>query len=70
MSRDFLNHVVWRKSSRSLNENAQCVEVALTPHAVGIRDSRDPAGPALMVDAAGWTMFIGAIKHHGFRPGT
>ncbi|WP_204004796.1 DUF397 domain-containing protein, partial [Micromonospora lutea] len=68
MSRDFLDHTTWRKSSRSLNANAQCVEVALTPHAVGIRDSKDPAGPALAVDASAWTAFISGVKSKGQRP--
>jgi hypothetical protein len=39
----------WKKSSRSQNETA-CVEVRGTLDAV--RDSKNPAGPALAVDLA------------------
>ena len=68
MSRDSLDSGAWRKSSRSLNENAQCVEVALTPQEVGIRDSKDPDGPALLVGGIGWKAFIGAIKREDLQP--
>jgi hypothetical protein len=36
----------WRKSSLSSNQQA-CVEVADLHTAVGVRDSKDPAGPVL-----------------------
>lgn len=61
------DRALWRKSSRSLNENAQCVEVALTPHSIGIRDSKDPSGPALLVTATGWSTFIDLIKSNELR---
>lgn len=68
MNPDFpADHALWRKSSRSLNENAQCVEVALTPHAIGIRDSKDPSGPSLLITATGWSTFIELIKSNGLR---
>ncbi|GAA2195510.1 DUF397 domain-containing protein [Micromonospora lupini] len=68
MNRDFLTTAIWRKSSRSLNENAQCVEVALALHAVGIRDSKDSRGPSLVVTAPQWMAFIGGLKDPGLRP--
>ncbi|MEU6077548.1 DUF397 domain-containing protein [Micromonospora sp. NPDC047074] len=68
MNRGFLNHATWRKSSRSLNGNAECVEVALTPHAVGIRDSKDPFGPALVVVGSEWMAFIDGVKGENLRP--
>ncbi|MFG1882170.1 DUF397 domain-containing protein [Micromonospora sp. NPDC049102] len=68
MKRDFLTTATWRKSSRSLNENAQCVEVALASHAVGIRDSKAPCGPSLVVTVAAWRAFIDGVKHANPRP--
>ncbi|MEV1110685.1 DUF397 domain-containing protein [Micromonospora sp. NPDC049751] len=68
MSRDFLTTATWCKSSRSLNENAQCVEVALDRHAVGIRDSKDPSGPSLVATAAAWTALLGGVKDAKLRP--
>lgn len=35
----------WRRSSRSTNAN--CVEVARSAKAIGLRDSKDPTGPVL-----------------------
>ncbi|MDG4795971.1 DUF397 domain-containing protein [Micromonospora sp. WMMD1082] len=52
----------WRKSSYSANEG-NCVEVAdNTPSVVGVRDSKDIAGPALMFAPEQWRSFITSIK--------
>lgn len=47
----------WRKSSYS--NSGECVEVSddLTG-LVPVRDSKDPAGPALIVGTAAWSAFI------------
>ncbi|MGW4031214.1 DUF397 domain-containing protein [Streptomyces sp. NPDC004838] len=48
----------WFKSSHSDSQGGSCVEVAdLTTH-IGIRDSKDKQGPALVVPATTWTKFI------------
>ncbi|MEO3745890.1 DUF397 domain-containing protein [Plantactinospora sp. B5E13] len=54
---------VWRKSSRSNANAGDCVEVAdnLTG-VVGVRDSKDPTGPALTFDPTAWRSFVRAVK--------
>ncbi|MFD8455172.1 DUF397 domain-containing protein [Streptomyces antimycoticus] len=48
----------WFKSSYSSGEGGECVEVAVTAHAVLVRDSKDPARPALAVGRDGWARFV------------
>jgi hypothetical protein len=49
----------WRKSTRSGDEGA-CVEMAAVPGAVAVRDSKDPAGPALLFPPTAWVAFAAA----------
>lgn len=52
----------WRKSSRSGGAD-NCVEVADNlPGVVGVRDSKNPDGPALMLDPGQWRKFVTAVK--------
>ncbi|MFG1919571.1 DUF397 domain-containing protein [Micromonospora sp. NPDC048898] len=53
----------WRKSSRSGTNGGNCVEVADNlPDVVGVRDSKDITGPALMFGPAQWQTFIGSLR--------
>ncbi|BBB00452.1 hypothetical protein RVR_7520 [Actinacidiphila reveromycinica] len=52
----------WRKSSYSSQDNGNCVEVAPLDGVVGIRDSKDKEGAALLVTAAGWASFVGLVR--------
>jgi len=55
----------WKKSSVSWEEN--CVEVAFVDGAVGVRDSKDPAGPALTFNAGEWDAFLKGVKGNEFE---
>ncbi|HKR50964.1 MAG TPA: DUF397 domain-containing protein [Pseudonocardiaceae bacterium] len=51
----------WFKSSYSSGEQS-CVEVAITPGTVPVRDSKNPHGPALALTPTAWTTFITHTK--------
>jgi hypothetical protein len=52
----------WRKSSFS-SDSGQCVEVASNvPGIVGVRDSKNPAGPALIFTPGEWSTFLTGVK--------
>jgi Domain of unknown function (DUF397) len=54
-----LSRAAWQKSSRSGSNGGQCVEVARNlPGIVAVRDSRDPAGPKLIVAPGEWAAFV------------
>lgn len=55
-----LTSVQWRKSSYS-SGNGQCVEVALAQGVMAIRDSKNPAGPALVFDHDTWSAFVRGV---------
>jgi hypothetical protein len=53
----------WRKSTRSGDNNGNCVEVADNlPGLVAVRDSKDPSGPALTFSPTAWTHFVRSTK--------
>ncbi|MEV4466381.1 DUF397 domain-containing protein [Micromonospora echinofusca] len=57
-----LNGARWRKSSRSSGNGGDCVEVADNlPGVVAVRDSKDPAGPALAFAPAAWHAFVATV---------
>jgi hypothetical protein len=52
----------WVKSTFSFS-NGNCVEVAELPGgSVGVRDSRDPAGPVLRFTRDGWDTFLAGAR--------
>jgi hypothetical protein len=58
---------IWRKSSYSGSNGGACVEVADNlPGLVAVRDSKDPAGPALAFTPDNWQTFTTAIKSGEF----
>lgn len=62
-----LTGAAWRKSTRSQTSN--CVEVAplgAGPVTMALRDSKDPSGPVLLFNRAGWLGFIAGAKNGQF----
>ncbi|WP_409365004.1 DUF397 domain-containing protein [Catellatospora methionotrophica] len=59
-------NVVWKKSSRSDGQGANCVEVAVSPDAVGVRDSKDRDGATLAFTPDDWAAFLTGIKSGEF----
>ncbi|MGW5558145.1 DUF397 domain-containing protein [Micromonospora sp. NPDC003944] len=52
----------WRKSTRSGSGGGNCVEVADNrPGIVGVRDSKDPDGPALVFGPVAWRAFVSEV---------
>ncbi|MEU9202956.1 DUF397 domain-containing protein [Streptomyces sp. NPDC048332] len=49
--------LAWFKSSYSGSGGDNCVEVALRPHAVHVRDSKDTARRPFTVSTAAWADF-------------
>jgi hypothetical protein len=64
-----LSNARWFKSSRSTAGN-DCVEIAhLHGGMVGVRDSKNPAGPALVFTPGEWDAFTGGVTDGEFdRP--
>jgi hypothetical protein len=61
-----LSAAIWRKSSKSGSDGGSCVEVATNlPGVVGVRDSKDPGSPAVVVAADEWRVFLGQVKKAG-----
>jgi hypothetical protein len=56
-----LSRAQWKKSSYSGN-SGNCVEVADLGDVVAVRDSKDPAGPILVVKLDAWRILAERIK--------
>ncbi|MET9309834.1 DUF397 domain-containing protein [Streptomyces cellulosae] len=54
-----VSELVWFKSSYSDGPDGNsCVEIAIAPRTVHVRDSKTPAGPRLALTPAAWTRFV------------
>ncbi|MER7789039.1 DUF397 domain-containing protein [Streptomyces sp. NPDC097640] len=65
-----LSRAKWVKSSYSNGNGGQCVEfapdIATTAGVVPVRDSKHPAGPALVFSASAWGSFTAALRTGAF----
>ena len=59
--------VTWTKSTYS-GANGGCVEYAVLADAIGVRDSKDKAGPILRFDPSAWQSFVDGARSGGYRP--
>jgi hypothetical protein len=63
-----LTGAIWRKASFSSGNGGNCVEVARNlPGVVAVRDSKDPAGPALTFTPDQWRAFLGGARTGRFK---
>jgi len=56
--------LAWFKSSYSAGDGGECVEVAVCPGTVHIRDSKDTSRAALAVESTAWTALVEFAAHH------
>ncbi|MCI2419038.1 DUF397 domain-containing protein [Saccharopolyspora sp. K220] len=56
-----LDMATWRKARRSAN-NSSCVEVAVTPEVVGVRDTKDRTGGTLTFTRPQWSSFLETLR--------
>ncbi|MFG3506024.1 DUF397 domain-containing protein [Streptomyces sp. NPDC047821] len=58
-----LSGAQWRKSSYSDDNGGSCVEVLDNAPGgiVPVRDSKNPAGPVLLITAPAWRAFVGGL---------
>ncbi len=62
-----LSKARWFKSSQS-GGSQECVEVAfLDGGMIGVRDSKNPVGPALVFAQGEWDAFTGGVKDGEFN---
>ncbi|MGW3562357.1 DUF397 domain-containing protein [Streptomyces sp. NPDC000941] len=61
-----LSRATWVKSSYSGGNEGQCLEfapdISVTAGVVPVRDSKNPAGPALVFSGDAWGSFTAAVQ--------
>lgn len=59
-----INMRAFRKAHAS--GNLGCVEVSLSPHGIGVRDSKHHTGPVLEFTPHEWRIFLQAVRDGEF----
>lgn len=54
----------WTRSSYSTDEGPDCVEVAVVPDHILVRDSKNPNGPRLALAPTTWATFLPYASEH------
>ncbi len=62
-----LTRAAWRTSSHS--GSSDCVEVAVVPGGMAVRDSKDPGGAVLRFTVAEWRAFVAGVRDGEFDLG-
>ncbi|MET7692185.1 DUF397 domain-containing protein [Streptomyces sp. NPDC005483] len=57
-----IERLAWFKSSYSDGEGGECLEVAVTPHTIHLRDSKHPTGPNVTVSPTAWAPFLADVS--------
>jgi hypothetical protein len=63
-----LSDARWRKSSQSTSQGGDCVEVGDLASVIAVRDSKDPDGPKLILNAADRRALRHRIKNGDHDP--
>ncbi|MEU6138895.1 DUF397 domain-containing protein [Streptomyces sp. NPDC047081] len=53
--------LTWFKSSYSSSGDGDCVEVAVTPATIHVRDSKDQQGAQLTLSPTSWSAFVDTL---------
>jgi len=59
----------WFKSSFSGPNGNACVEIAVLPDGIAVRDSKDPSGPVLRFTNQEWSAFLAGVRADEFDRG-
>ncbi|MGX1268065.1 DUF397 domain-containing protein [Streptomyces phaeoluteigriseus] len=62
-STDLAPEAAWTKSSYSSGSEGNCVETADLQPEVGVRDSKDKQGPALVFPRSTWSAFVTSVSN-------
>ncbi|MGI3229360.1 DUF397 domain-containing protein [Streptomyces sp. GTA36] len=54
--------LAWFKSSYSGSDGDDCVEVAASPAAIHVRDSKNSRGPRLNLSPTAWGDFVASVS--------
>ncbi|MET8812324.1 DUF397 domain-containing protein [Streptomyces sp. NPDC004549] len=58
------SELAWFKSSYSGGTDGNsCVEIAVTPSVIHVRDSKHQTGPQLALTQDTWTAFVSTVRH-------
>ncbi|MFJ2776767.1 DUF397 domain-containing protein [Kitasatospora sp. NPDC087315] len=58
--------LTWFKSSHSSTGGGECIEVAVTPATIHVRDSKDQTGPQLAFSPTAWADFVAFTTRKGW----